>query len=444
MHLLQEHNCAVHVCDCFRMSYQRRSQRGDWRVDDMEAAIKEVSSKQLSVRQAAQAYNVPKSTLARRSAGKNKVATGAKKHFGRYLPDFPPDYEAELGEYILEMESRFFGLTCMDVRRLAFEFAEMNGLAHRFNKEKKLAGKKWLKGFLSRNGRISLRKPEPTSIARAIGFNKPAVHKFFELYKQIIAENNLPPSRIFNCDETGMSTVHKPSKVLGSKGKHQIGALTSAERGRNVTVVCCMSATGQFVPPAFLYPRKRMKAELMDAAPTESIAFCEGSGWMNGHIFRQYLEHVRKHTSASVINKMLLVLDGHSSHTKNIDVLDFATANGIVMLSLPPHTTHKMQPMDVTFYKPFQTYYDQYVERWMSSHPGRPFTEFQIAGAVAEAFGRAASVKTAVSGFDSCGLWPVNENRWDEHEFAAAQTTDRPLSSNGNMPAATCSGQYTC
>jgi len=62
----------------------------------------------------------------------------------------------------------------------------------------------------------------------------------------------------------------------------------------------------------------------------------------------------------------------------------------------------------------------------MLNHPGRPFTEFQVAGAVSEAFGRAASVRIAVSGFNSCGLWPVNEDRWEEHEFAAAETTDRP------------------
>ena len=105
--------CAVHVRDCCRMSH-KRSQRGDWREGHMKAAIKKVKSKQLSVRKAAQAYCVSKSTLARRSAGKNKFTTGAKKHFGRYLPDFPPDYEAELGEYILEMESRFFGPTYMD------------------------------------------------------------------------------------------------------------------------------------------------------------------------------------------------------------------------------------------------------------------------------------------------------------------------------------------
>ena len=392
----------------------------------MEAALKQVMNKELSLREAAAAHSVPKSTLARRVIGKNKFVTGGKKHLGRFLPDFPPEYEDELAHHIQEMEARFFGLTCQDVRRLAYEFAHKNSIAHRFNVEKEMAGKKWLYGFLKRNTQITLRKPEPTSLARAMGFNKPAVHNFFSLYTAVIQDNNIPPSRIFNCDATGMTTVHKPSKIFASKGKHQIGAITTAERGRNITVVCCMSAAGHYIPPAFIFPRKRMKAELMDAAPAGSLAFCEGSGWMTCDLFRHYLEHVQKHASASCNNKMLLILDGHSSHTKSLEVLDYASANGIIMLSLPPHTTHKMQPMDVAFYKPFQTYYDQYIQRWMLTHPGRPFTEFQVAGAVAEAFGKAASVRIAVSGFESCGLWPVNEHRWEEHEFAAAETTDRP------------------
>ena len=41
--------------------------------------------------------------------------------------------------------------------------------------------------------------------------------------------------------------------------------------------------------------------------------------------FRQYLEHVKKHANASKNNKMLLILDGHSSHTKSIEVLDYAS-----------------------------------------------------------------------------------------------------------------------
>lgn len=240
-------------------------------------------------------------------------------------------------------------------------------------------------------------------------------------------EHKITGGRIYNCDETGMSTVHKPSKILGQKGKHQIGALTSAERGRNITVVCCVNAIGHYVPPAFIFPRKRMKAELMDSAPSESLAVCEKSGWMTANVFRHYLEHIVKHCYCTPANPILLILDGHSSHTKSLEVLEYATSHGVIMLSLPPHTTHKLQPLDVSFFKPFNTYYDQYVQRWLRAHPGRPFGEFQVAAAVTEAFGKAGTVSIAVNGFSRCGIWPLNEDVFAEHEFLAALTTDRPM-----------------
>jgi len=44
-------------------------------------------------------------------------------------------------------------------------------------------------------------------------------------------------------------------------------------------------------------------------------------------------------------NKVLLILDGHCSH-KSIDTIDLARANGVVIICLPPHKTHRMQPLD--------------------------------------------------------------------------------------------------
>ena len=97
------------------------------------------------------------------------------------------------------------------------------------------------------------------------------------------------------------------------------------------------------------------------------------------------------------------------------------------MVCLPPHTTHKLRPLDVTFFKPYQTYYDQYLERWLRVHPGRVVSEFQVSEAVAETFGKAASASVAVNGFGRCGIWPLNQDIFEEHEFAAALTTDQPL-----------------
>lgn len=40
-----------------------------------------------------------------------------------------------------------------------------------------------------------------------------------------------PPSRIYNLDETGVTTVLRPRKIIANKGIKQVGAIVSAERG---------------------------------------------------------------------------------------------------------------------------------------------------------------------------------------------------------------------
>ena len=122
-----------------------------------------------------------------------------------------------------------------------------------------------------------------------------------------------------------------------------------------------------------------MKAELMDDAPSESMAVCEKSGWMTAKVFRHYLEHVVKYYYSSTENPILLILDGHISHMKSLAVLEYATKHGVIIISLPPRTTRKLQPSDVAFFKPFNTYYDQHVQRRLHAHPGRGFREFQVA-----------------------------------------------------------------
>ena len=134
-----------------------------------------------------------------------------------------------------------------------------------------------MKGFLKRHPEISLRSLEATSLARASGFNKPQIAKFFELIHEIYEKNNLTAARIYNIDESGINVVQKLSKVLAKKGKHQVGSITSQERGQNVTVICCMSAGGNFVPPGFIFPRVRIKDELKDGAPPGSMFTCQVS-----------------------------------------------------------------------------------------------------------------------------------------------------------------------
>ena len=248
-----------------------------------------------------------------------------------------PEMEAELVKYVLEMESKFFGLTPQDLRSLAYQLAERNNLKHRFNKEKQMAGRDWLNGFLSRHPELSIRQPEATSAARARGFNRVVVGQFFDFLESVMDEHKFSPQDIYNVDESGFTNVQgHMSKIIAQKGKKQVGALTAAERGTTVTVEICMSVTGSYIPPMFIFPRMRMKPELRDDLPPGSLPKCHPTGWMQMDLFTEWFKHFIRNSGASKVHPVLLILDGHATHTRNVDVIDLARENGITLLCTPP------------------------------------------------------------------------------------------------------------
>ena len=114
-------------------------------------------------------------------------------------------------------------------------------------------------------------------------------------------------------------------------------------------------------------------------------------------------------------------------HTKSIAVIDFARNNGIILMSLPPHTTHRLQPLDTSLFKSVESYYDEAISQWLRNHPGRAVTTWQVAGLFAEAYGRAATIQTAVNGFRSTGIMPYDPNVIPDHMYAPSDVTDTPM-----------------
>ena len=81
-------------------------------------------------------------------------------------------------------------------------------------------------------------------------------------------------------------------------------------------------------------------------------------------------------SGASKENHVLLILNGHATHTKNLAVIDLARENGIEILCLPPLCSHKLQPFDVSFIKPLPILYNQEIEKWLGQNPGKVVTMF--------------------------------------------------------------------
>ena len=153
---------------------QETRKKGKWNATQLQNALNAIK-KGSGQREPARMFGILESTLRDRIKNGNKEnpSSGCK-------PALPTDVETQLTEQIIFLSNLFYGLTPIEVRRIAFEYCELKGIDNSFNKSTRLAGRDWLEIFLERNPRVSVRKPEATSLNRIKGFNRESVMAFFE------------------------------------------------------------------------------------------------------------------------------------------------------------------------------------------------------------------------------------------------------------------------
>lgn len=276
---------------------KRLTVRGQTSAAVMMQAINAVGSGN-SIRSVAKDYDINYRTLARyyKKYKKNEnvpLSVG----YVKVRQVFNDDEENNLSKYLQRAADIYFGLTPLEVRKLAFQYA--CALDRKFPdtlSNSNMAGEEWMKGFMRRHQELSVRKPEATSLARATSFNSHNVTLFFDNLGKVLDKYKFEGQDIWNVDETGVTTVQKPQRIVARKGMKQIGALTSAERGTLVTLAVAVSATGNSIPPFFVFPRKNYKDHFVSNGPTGSTGSANPSGWINEDCFYNFIQQFVRHT----------------------------------------------------------------------------------------------------------------------------------------------------
>nr|CAH7765230.1 unnamed protein product [Callosobruchus chinensis] len=155
-------------------------------------------------------------------------------------------------------------------------------------------------------------------------------------------------------DETRVTVVQKKCpKVYGHKGAKKVGAVTSAERGRAIIGVFAVSAAGNYCPPMLIYPLKRLSPALERNGPIGALYACSKNGWTNSELFFEWLKHFEKNANPTEINPVLLFLDNNSSHI-SLEAYRLCRSKFIHMVSLPPHTSGHLEPLELTLFGPLK------------------------------------------------------------------------------------------
>lgn len=116
-----------------------------------------------------------------------------------------------------------------------------------------------------------------------------------------------------------------------------------------------------------------------------------------------------------------------------MEVLTYTKDNNIILFCFPPHCTHKMQPLDISFFGPLNTFYNRELHMWLRNHPDRTVTHFQVAELFKQAYLRAATVINGQNGFAASGIFPLNENIFPDWMYAPADITDNNLTDSSAL-----------
>jgi hypothetical protein len=199
----------------------------------------------------------------------------------------------------------------------------------------------------------------------------------------------------------------KRGKILGSQ---QDGSREF------ISLLACISAAGKRLPPLLIY-----KGESHDILDTwvedfeeedEAWFACTDNGWSCDSIGRQWLLKLfDRYTKVTGARRRLLLVDGHSSHV-NMSFLDLADSLRIIILVLPPHTTHRLQPLDVGLFQPLSTFYSAALNRTIyESQSFTNMTKRLFWTVFKEAWEAAFTVENIKKAWEKAGVYPIDSSK---------------------------------
>ena len=370
------------------------------RIDEREAkiddAVKEIL-KGKAARTAGREYGVPESTLRRRV---REIRAGkTERHPTSSYTTFTP-FQEDLANHCIKMSRLGYGYTAWQIIDMAVNMA-------RLVNAKRIPGTDWFyKGFMARHPDLKMVNPRKREKARE-AVTEEIINNYFRDLESVLEEVGLKdiPAKIWNLDETGISLDHKSPKVLASASERAF--YVSAGKSPTTTLISAVSALGQTLPPYMIFKGQRVTPGMKEGTVPGTVFTSSESGWINSTIF---LDFFKNHFLKNIKERpLILFYDGHATHY-TADVISAARDDNVHLFVLPPHSSHLLQPLDVTVFSPFKNKLRHCVHKWMAGHPTRVITRDELPGLICQAIQGSMTVPTIMSGFRATGIFPFNKD----------------------------------
>ena len=274
-------------------------------------------------------------------------------------------------------------------------------------------GDTWFRGFMKRHPSLKQRKTCVLDNPRAMVTQDKTLGWFREMEKKLLEEGvdikSVPPSQIWNCDETGFQ-LHGQINVIICDRMLKHPYEVNAEKSENITVIVCASVGGEILPPHILYPGRSQEFKFQ---PHPKMAFpgCKPSrtpnGWVTKDSCYYFMKNIFVPATRDLPRPVILFVDGHTTHVTE-EIHKLCADEQIIYYILPAHASHIIQPLDLVYYQNLKAAWKKVMRDHRFIGSMGQISRIQFALLFREAWGDAYSIKKLKSSFRESGLSPYN------------------------------------
>lgn len=299
----------------------------------------------------------------------------------------------------------------------------------------------WWRSLLKHHPEISLRKSQNFGMVRTTLITRQTIEAYYRHLLETLHDNSIgnlldKPHLIFNADESGFEFDAINKIVAAAKGARHMLRISKGQHEK-VTVLTCVSAAGNSIPPMFIFKSLsgRVPTRVGEGAPTGTLFTGQKSGWIDKDLYLKWFREVfLKYIPME--RPVLLLVDGHKAHVTQ-DVIEVAVENQILVFCLPAHASHLLQPIDLSLFGPLNK---GWVKACAAFHhlTSVVVNQRNFAKIFNVAWHSSNTPDVIRGGFRRSGIYPFDPNKFDYGKLAPSQpsTTATSIATPSAPPVA--------
>jgi hypothetical protein len=368
--------------------------------EQLELCLAAIRSGTMTQRKASEEFKIPRRTIAYKLKNLHMNPPGQPQIF-------TDEEEESIASHIEIMGNYGFPLTEFDLKMVVKTYLEKCGRTVRKFKNN-VPGNDWIKQFLKRHPRLSVRFATNIKKSRA-ALSKEILQEYIDNLRPEIQD--IPPTHIFNYDETNLTDDPGQKRVIVRRGSKYPEKICNVSK-TSTSIMFCGSAYGELLPPYVVYKSQKLWDTWTENGPNRCHYSNSPSGWFDHQLFSDWLEKVVIPRLKKMDGKKMLIGDNLASHL-SVDTLKLCRENNIAFVCLPANSTHITQPLDVAFFRPLKSHWRKILTEWKESSEGtrNPTIPKQIFPSLLKKL--IDNIKPTMAdnlknGFRKCGIYPCN------------------------------------